>query len=116
VGIGHRGFHLNEQNGGITQERLMEKINELRNDFKINGILLQLPLPKEYDLDIEEALNAIGSAKDVDGLHDLNIELLNKIGISSDCGKEDSGFVPCTPLGAMHILKQIMTDNQNQGK
>ena len=79
----------------ITQEKLIEEINKLNNDEKINGILLQLPLPKH--LDEHAALEAIKPEKDVDGFHPINV---GKLYIGLDT------FVPCTPKGIMELLKR----------
>ena len=79
----------------ITQEKLIEEIHKLNNNDKINGILLQLPLPKH--LDENAALEAISPAKDVDGFHPINV---GKLYIGLDT------FVPCTPKGVIEILKR----------
>ena len=79
----------------ISQEKLIEEINKLNNDEKINGILLQLPLPKH--LDEHAALEAINPEKDVDGFHPINV---GKLYIGLDT------FVPCTPKGIMELLKR----------
>ena len=79
----------------ISQEKLIEEINKLNNDEKINGILLQLPLPKH--LDEHAALEAINPEKDVDGFHPINV---GKLYIGLDT------FVPCTPKGIMELIKR----------
>lgn len=79
----------------ITQERLIEEINKLNNDDRINGILLQLPLPKHLDEHV--ALEAIKPEKDVDGFHPINV---GKLYIGLDT------FIPCTPKGIMELLKR----------
>ena len=79
----------------ITQEKLLEEINKLNNDDRINGILLQLPLPKH--LDEHAALEAIKPEKDVDGFHPINV---GKLYIGLDT------FIPCTPKGIMELLKR----------
>jgi methylenetetrahydrofolate dehydrogenase (NADP+)/methenyltetrahydrofolate cyclohydrolase len=73
---------------------LIDAVSSLREDADVSGILVQLPLPGH--LNVDEAIEAIGPLKDVDGLHPTNIARLN------NCEK---GFLPCTPLGIMHILK-----------
>ena len=78
----------------ITQESLMERIEQLNNDNKIDGILLQLPLPSH--LDSQKLINAINPKKDVDGLTSVN---LGKLISGQQCLK------PCTPLGVIEILK-----------
>ncbi len=79
----------------ITQEKLIEEIQKLNNDDRINGILLQLPLPKHLDEHV--ALEAISPEKDVDGFHPTNV---GKLYIGLDT------FVPCTPKGVIEILKR----------
>ncbi|MHC4061071.1 MAG: bifunctional methylenetetrahydrofolate dehydrogenase/methenyltetrahydrofolate cyclohydrolase FolD [Planctomycetota bacterium] len=76
-----------------TQKDLLALIDRMNNDPKINGILVQLPLPKH--LDEAEVLLAINSDKDVDGFHPTNI------------GKMVAGqkaFLPCTPHGVIQLL------------
>ena len=76
-----------------TQDELMAVVNELNNDDRIHGILVQLPLPKH--LDESEVLNNISPDKDVDGFHPYNV------------GKMMVGeptFLPCTPHGVVQML------------
>ena len=73
---------------------LLELINVLNNEKSINGILCQLPLPKQ--IDEQTVINAISPLKDVDAFHPSNV---GKIMI----GNYD--FVPCTPAGIMEMLK-----------
>jgi methylenetetrahydrofolate dehydrogenase (NADP+)/methenyltetrahydrofolate cyclohydrolase len=78
-----------------TQQDLIALINRMNTDPKINGILVQLPLPKH--LDESEVLLAINPDKDVDGFHPTNI------------GKMVSGqaaFLPCTPHGVIQLLQR----------
>ncbi len=77
-----------------TQEELLALINELNNKKSINGILCQLPLPKQ--LDEQAVINAISPEKDVDAFHPQNV---GKIML----GEYD--FVPCTPAGIMEMLE-----------
>lgn len=77
-----------------SQTDLLRLVDELNRDDTVNGILVQLPLPKQIDADT--VLPAINPAKDVDGFHLINVGLLNT-------GAE--GMVPCTPLGCMMLLK-----------
>ena len=82
-----------------TQNELLALINVLNLDDSIHGILVQLPLPKHIDTNV--VLAAIDPRKDVDGFHAVNV------------GKRVSGldgFVPCTPLGVMEILKEYGID------
>lgn len=82
--------------GDISQEALLEKVKELNADPNIDGILVQLPLPKHQDAD--SVIMAIDPNKDVDGLHPVNAGNLLT-------GRD--GFVPCTPLGIMYMLKSV---------
>lgn len=85
----------------ISQSELLENINSLNNDENIDGILVQLPLPKHLNED--EICNAIDTSKDVDG---FKAENLGKVML----GKED-GMVPCTPQGIMYLLDSIKNIN-----
>ena len=78
-----------------TQNELLALINVLNLDDSIHGILVQLPLPKHIDTNV--VLAAIDPQKDVDGFHAVNV---GKLVSGLD------GFVPCTPLGVMEILKE----------
>ena len=82
-----------------TQNELLALINVLNLDDSIHGILIQLPLPKHIDTNV--VLAAIDPRKDVDGFHAVNVGKLVS-------GLE--GFVPCTPLGVMEILKEYGID------
>ncbi|MCI5714118.1 MAG: bifunctional methylenetetrahydrofolate dehydrogenase/methenyltetrahydrofolate cyclohydrolase FolD [Firmicutes bacterium] len=82
-----------------TQEKLEQTLNDLNNDESINGILLQLPLPK--GLDERKALNCIAPEKDVDGLSSVNLgKLITK----------EVGITPCTPTGVMEFFKEYNID------
>lgn len=80
-----------------TEAELLAKLAELNADENVDGILVQLPLPKH--IDTGRIIDAIDPAKDVDGLHPINAGLLAG-------GK--NGLVPCTPLGSMLLLKQAL--------
>jgi methylenetetrahydrofolate dehydrogenase (NADP+)/methenyltetrahydrofolate cyclohydrolase len=80
-----------------TEVELLAKIAALNADDAVDGILVQLPLPKH--IDTGRIIDAIDPAKDVDGLHPINAGLLAG-------GK--NGLVPCTPLGCMLLLKQTL--------
>lgn len=86
------------------EEEILKLIDELNNKEEIDGILVQLPLPKQ--IDTEKVLNAIKPSKDVDGFHPINVGKLT-------VGAED-GFYPCTPYGIMELLKR--TNIQISGK
>lgn len=80
-----------------TEAELLAKLAELNADDTVDGILVQLPLPRH--IDTGAIVDAIDPAKDVDGLHPINAGLLA-------AGK--NGLVPCTPLGCMLLLKQTL--------
>lgn len=94
AGINSFGFNLP---GDATQEEAENLVRQLNSDPKINGILVQLPLPKH--LDEEKVLAAIDLAKDVDGFHPVNIGRLAQKG-------REPLFVPCTPAGCMVLLEE----------
>lgn len=78
-----------------TQSELLALINTLNFDDSVDGILVQLPLPKHIDKAV--ILEAISVYKDVDGFHPFNVGLLNT-------GFEGA-LLPCTPLGVVKLLK-----------
>ena len=82
-----------------TQEALLAKIAELNADDTVDGILVQLPLPRQ--INAEAVIAAIDPAKDVDGFHTANAGALVT-------GKE--GFVPCTPFGVMRLIEKSGVD------
>lgn len=82
-----------------SQTDLLRLVDDLNRDDSVNGILVQLPLPKQIDADT--VLPAINPAKDVDGFHLINVGRLN-------IGAE--GMVPCTPLGCMMLLKHQLEE------
>jgi methylenetetrahydrofolate dehydrogenase (NADP+)/methenyltetrahydrofolate cyclohydrolase len=83
----------NRLNADISQEELMQKVRDMNNDPKINGILVQLPLPKH--LNEAEVLLAIDPTKDVDGFHPMNV---GKMMVGEEA------FLPCTPHGVIQLL------------
>ena len=98
VGFYSKAIFLDEN---ISQAELLENIQALNNDENIDGILVQLPLPKHLNED--KICNAIDTSKDVDG---FKAENLGKVML----GKED-GMVPCTPQGIMYLLDSIKDIN-----
>ena len=76
------------------QEELLKLIDQLNNDPKIHGILVQLPLPNQ--IDSQRVLNAVSPDKDADGFHPYNIGRLMA---------GDPVFVPCTPKGVMRMIE-----------
>ena len=78
-----------------SQEEILKIVEELNNDENVDGILVQLPLPKQID---EKAiLEAINPEKDVDGFHPVNVGRL---------ASGQKSLVPCTPAGVIEILKR----------
>ena len=84
-----------ERSKESTTEELLGLVNELNCDNKVDGILVQLPLPPQVDT--KRVLMAVDPAKDVDGLHPVNAGKLVQ-------GRP--GLVPCTPAGILEILKR----------
>lgn len=92
IGIESLAYELPET---TTQEELLKLIEELNANQKVNGILVQLPLPKH--IDENDVIRAIDPKKDVDGFHPQSVGAL--------CiGQE--GFVSCTPAGIIQLLKR----------
>ncbi len=94
VGIESFGYELP---ANATQEEVEALVERLNADPKVNGILVQLPLPKH--LDEERVLSKISIEKDVDGFHPINIGRLAQKG-------REPLFVPCTPAGVMVLLEE----------
>ena len=92
TGMESESFELPEE---TTQEELLSLIEELNGRKEINGILVQLPLPKH--IDENAVIRAISPKKDVDGFHPQNVGALC-IG--------QPGFVSCTPAGIIELLKR----------
>ena len=93
-----------EKSADIAQAELLEVIDGLNADPAIHGILVQLPLPKH--LDEEEVILRIDPAKDVDGLHPVN---LGKLAMD-----DPTGFAPCTPSGCQRML--VESGIETEGK
>jgi methylenetetrahydrofolate dehydrogenase (NADP+) / methenyltetrahydrofolate cyclohydrolase len=79
-----------------TESALMEVVDALNADPKVHGILVQMPLPKHMNADA--VIRRIKPEKDVDGFHPVNV---GKLSIG-----QDDGFIPCTPNGALFMLKE----------
>ncbi len=94
AGINSFGHHLPED---ASQEEVEALVRKLNADPTVNGILVQLPLPRH--LDEEKVLSAIDLNKDVDGFHPVNIGRLAQKG-------REPVFVPCTPAGCMVLLER----------
>lgn len=92
IGIDSESYHLPEE---TTEAELLGLIDELNRKPKVNGILVQLPLPEQIDED--KILLAISPEKDVDGFHPVNVGNLS-------IGRP--GFVSCTPAGVIQLLRR----------
>ena len=91
-GISSLSYELPES---TTEAELLELIQKLNEDKKINGILVQLPLPKH--IDESKVILAISPEKDVDCFHPQNVGALHTGG---------KGFLPCTPAGILELIKR----------
>lgn len=87
----------------ISENELLEKVNELNNDENIDGYIVQLPLPKH--IDSQKILMAVDADKDVDGFHPTNF---GKMALSLPT------FISATPFGIMELLKRY--DVETSGK
>lgn len=96
VGFNSFKYALPEE---TTEEELLALVDKLNNDDKVDGILVQLPLPKHLDDKI--IINNIRPDKDVDAFHPVNV---GKIMIG------EYSFLPCTPAGVMELIKSTGTD------
>lgn len=92
IGIESLSYELPEE---TTEEELVALIEKLNADTKVNGILVQLPLPKQ--INEEKIIQTISPDKDVDGFH------MQNVGALCTGGK---GYVSCTPLGIITLLKR----------
>ena len=94
--------HINLSND-TNEENIIELIDKLNNDNSVDGIMIQLPVPKR--IDIRKVIDKIHPNKDVDGLTNINKEkLINGI----DC------LVPCTALGIIDLLKEYEIELKNK--
>lgn len=100
VGIKSLAYELPEE---TTEAELLELVEKLNKDDSVNGILVQLPLPKHIDED--KVIKTISPEKDVDGFHP---ESVGKLSIGQ------KGFVSCTPAGIIQLLKR--SDVEIDGK
>ena len=87
----------------ISENELLEKVNELNNDEKIDGYIVQLPLPKH--IDSQKILMAVDADKDVDGFHPTNFGKMT-LGLPA--------FTPATPYGIMELLKRYKVDTSGK--
>jgi methylenetetrahydrofolate dehydrogenase (NADP+) / methenyltetrahydrofolate cyclohydrolase len=96
--VAEAGMHAFDRNlpASTSEAELHAVIAELNADASVNGVLVQLPLPKQ--IDPQSIIAAIDPAKDVDGFHPLNVGRLS-IGLPA--------MVPCTPLGCILLAKSV---------
>ena len=95
IGLLSQLHHLDEN---ISEEELLKIIAQLNADSEINGIIVQLPLPKH--LNTNRVIKAISPLKDVDGFHPYNTGMLQN--------NEKPYFVAATPLGVMQLIKSVL--------
>ena len=100
VGIEVIDHHLPEE---TTEQELLKIVDNLNNQNNVNGILVQLPLPKHIDEQL--VLDSIHPDKDADGFHPLNV---GKLSIASH--NDESLLIPCTPYGCLIMLKGLGVD------
>ncbi len=100
VGIEVIDHHLEES---VTQDDLLKLVEKLNSDERVNGILVQLPLPKNINEQV--VLDSINPDKDADGFHPLNV---GKLSISPN--NDENLLIPCTPYGCLLMLKGLNTD------
>jgi len=80
----------------VDKKELFNKIDELNKDPNIHGILVQAPLPSH--ISEKETFNRLSAEKDVDGFNSMNLGKL--------CQDDETGFVACTPLGIIELIKR----------
>ena len=97
VGIEVIDHHLEES---ISEEELLNLIEKLNTQNNVNGILVQLPLPKHMNEQL--VLDSINPDKDADGFHPLNV---GKLSIASH--NDENLLIPCTPYGCLLMLKGL---------
>lgn len=91
------GFYSEQHNlpEDVSETKLLELVEELNKKDNINGILVQLPLPKH--IDSKKVIQTINPIKDVDGFHPINV---------GDLMIDEAKLAPCTPSGVMELLKR----------
>ena len=83
----------------ISESELLDLIGELNADERVDGILVQLPLPAQ--IDSTRVIETLEPGKDVDGFHPLNV---GRVAAGLDA------LVPCTPLGCLHLIKHALSE------
>ena len=94
INLGYDFEHI-QKDENITEEELLKIIDELNEQEDVNGILVQMPLPKH--IDSHKVQNRISPLKDIDGLTDINSGLLTR---NKEC------LIPCTPMGIISLLAE----------
>ncbi|MBI28994.1 MAG: Bifunctional protein FolD protein [Alphaproteobacteria bacterium MarineAlpha5_Bin11] len=97
VGIRVFDHHLGED---TNEEMLLNLVSQLNKSEEVNGILVQLPLPKHINEEV--ILNSINPEKDADGFHPFNV---GKLSIASS--NDENLLIPCTPYGVLLMLKEL---------
>ena len=100
VGIRVFDYHLEDN---VSQKELLDLINKLNKNSDVDGILVQLPLPKSFNE--QKVLDSISSTKDVDGFHPINV---GKLSISQK--NDENLLIPCTPYGCLLLLRELNID------
>lgn len=95
IGILAKEYHLDAH---VSKNQILDLIHRLNSDPVINGILIQLPLPKHFDP--LEMITAVDPKKDVDGLHPYNQGLI---------ATGHRGIIPCTPKGCLALIKHYQS-------
>lgn len=101
--IGIKNMTINLPND-VSEQELLQTIDELNINPEVSGILVQLPLPDH--IDEHRVMNCIAPEKDVDGFHPVNVDALYT--------SKHNGIYPCTPKGIIHLLNE--NDIQIAGK
>ncbi|GMO59226.1 MAG: bifunctional methylenetetrahydrofolate dehydrogenase/methenyltetrahydrofolate cyclohydrolase FolD [Rickettsiales bacterium] len=92
-----------ELSANITEKELLDLIDKINNDNSINGLLVQLPLPKH--IDEKKVINAVSPNKDVDCFNPINVGKF----YTGDFDFETS-MLPCTPKGCVRLIKEVESD------
>lgn len=100
VGFKFTLLHFEEN---ITQDFLLDQIDKLNKDENIDGFIVQLPLPKNFDE--QKFINAINYTKDVDGFHPINVGRM-VLGLPS--------YIPATPYGIIELLKYYKIETKGK--
>ncbi|XP_050295926.1 C-1-tetrahydrofolate synthase, cytoplasmic [Anthonomus grandis grandis] len=95
--VGAHAHHI-KMPKSTTQDELLNEIQNLNNDPKVHGIIIQMPLDSDNKIDSHLVTDSVSPSKDVDGLHTINE---GKLAIG-----DLSGFLPCTPVGCLELIKK----------